>query len=158
VSNLIVMIFDSVEDAKNLRADLRTLQREGRVGLDDAAVIEKDADGKVQIHDEVDRGIKVGALAGGILGLFLSFMFPIAGLVIGAGGGALVGKLMDLGVDKNFVKDVTESLKPGSSALFVIIRDADAEAALAAIRPYRGTLYQTTLSTDLENELREALE
>jgi uncharacterized membrane protein len=157
MSNLIVMIFDNVEDAQKLRADLRSLEREGLVSLDDAAVIEKDAEGKVHVRNEVDTGVKVGALAGGLLGLFLSFMFPIAGLVVGAGGGALVGALMDKGVDRNFVNDVTESLKPGSSALFVIVRDAESDAVLGAIRPYQGTLYQTTLPTTLQEQLQDAL-
>jgi uncharacterized membrane protein len=157
MSDLIVITFDNVDDAKNLRAELRRLEGEGVLGLDDAAVIEKDASGKVHIHDEVDRAVVIGALTGGLLGAFLSFLFPIAGLVIGAGGGALVGKLTDMGVDKQFIQDVTEGLKPGSSALFVLVGSGNIEAALSAIRPYRGTLYQTTLPTELEAELRDAL-
>jgi uncharacterized membrane protein len=69
----------------------------------------------------------------------------------------VVGKLMDMGVDKNFIRDVTEALQPGNSALFVIVSDGDITAALAAIRPYKGTLYQTTLPSELETELRDAL-
>jgi uncharacterized membrane protein len=45
----------------------------------------------------------------------------------------------------------------GGSALFFIVRGDDIAAALAAIRPYKGTLYQTTLPSDLELELRNAL-
>ncbi len=157
MSDLIVMTFDNVEDAKKLRIDLRKLETEGRLSLDDAAVVERDRDDKVNVHDELDRGIAIGALAGGLLGALLSFLFPLVGLVIGAGGGALVGKLLDTGVDKKFIKDVTEELKPGRSALFFIVRDDDIAAALAAIRPYKGTLYQTTLPSDLELELRNAL-
>jgi uncharacterized membrane protein len=60
-------------------------------------------------------------------------------------------------VDKKFIQDVTESLKPGTSALFILVSGGDITNVLAAIRPYQGTLYQTTLPTDLENELRSAL-
>jgi uncharacterized membrane protein len=158
MSDLIVVTFDNVEDAAKLRADLRKLEHDGRLSLNDAAVIEKDAAGKVHIQDEIDTGIKMGALTGGLLGMLLSFMFPIVGLVIGVGGGAMVGKLMDMGVDKNFIKDVTEALKPGASAIFVIIGKGDPTAALATIRPYEGTLYQTTLPSELESELRAALQ
>lgn len=158
MSDLIVMTFDNVEDARDLRASLRTLQQEGRLRLDDAVVIQKDASGEVRVADEIDKAVKIGALAGGALGLLLSFLFPIAGLVIGAGGGALVGKLLNMGVDKNFIRDVTESLQPGTSALFVLVSDRNIDAALAAIRPYQGTLHQTTLPTNLETELRAALD
>ena len=158
MNNLIVIIFDNVEDAKKLRAELRRLEHEGLLALNDAAVVEKFPDGKVHIHDELDTGVKVGMVTGGLLGLLLSFMFPIVGLVIGVAGGALVGKLMDMGVDKNFIKDVTEALEPGHSALFLVVNDANVDAVLAAVRPYRGQLYQTTLPTELEQELRKALE
>jgi uncharacterized membrane protein len=157
MGELIVVTFDNVEDAKRLRADLRKLEKDGVIALDDAAVVAKEADGQVHIHNEVDRSVVVGALLGGLLGTVLSFLFPIAGLVIGAGGGALVGKLLDMGVDKQFIQDVTEALKPGSSALFVLVSGSHATATLSALRPYHGTLYQTTLPSDLEAQLREAL-
>jgi uncharacterized membrane protein len=48
-------------------------------------------------------------------------------------------------------------LKPGSSALFVLVSGSHATATLSALRPYHGTLYQTTLPSDLEAQLREAL-
>lgn len=157
MGELIVVTFDNVEDAKRLRADLRKLEKDGVIALDDAAVVSKEADGQVHIHNEVDRSVVVGALLGGLLGTVLSFLFPIAGFVIGAGGGALVGKLLDMGVDKQFIQDVTEALKPGSSALFVLVSGSHATATLSALRPYHGTLYQTTLPSDLEAQLREAL-
>ena len=157
MSDLIVVTFANVEDAKNVRSDLRKLEREGILGLDDAAVIEKDANGKVHVHDELDKSVVVGALAGGLLGTVLSFMFPLVGLVVGAGGGALVGKLMDMGVDKDFIRDVSESLQPGNSALFVVVSGGSIDAAVAALRPYQGTLHQTTLPSDIESQLRDAL-
>lgn len=156
MSDLIVVTFANVEDAKKLRADLRKLERDGALGLNDAAVIAKDADGKVNVHDEVDKSVWIGALAGGLLGTVLSFVFPLVGLVIGAGGGALVGKSLDMGVDKDFIRDVSNALTPGSSALFVVV-SSGIDAAIAAIRPYQGTLYQTTLPSDLETQLRDAL-
>jgi uncharacterized membrane protein len=156
MSDLIVVTFANVEDAKRLRADLRQLEREGVLGLNDAAIIAKDAEGKVHIHDELDKSVVMGALAGGLLGAVLSFVFPLVGLVIGAGGGALVGKSLDMGVDKDFIGDVSNALTPGSSALFVVV-SSGSEAAIAAIRPYQGTLYQTTLPSDLEAQLRDAL-
>jgi uncharacterized membrane protein len=156
MGDLIVVTFDHVDDAQKLRADLRQLEREGVLGLDDAAVIEKDAEGRVRVHDEVDKSVIVGALVGGLLGTVLSFMFPIVGLVVGLGGGALVGKLMDMGVDKDFINDVTEALRPGTSALFILV-SGSSEAITSALRPYQGSLYQTTLPSTLESQLRDTL-
>lgn len=157
MSNIVVMTFDSVDEAAKVRQTLRDVQRGGHLNLDDAAVIAKDAAGKVQVHNEVDTGVKWGALGGAILGPLLMFLFPLAGIALGAAGGALVGSAFDRGVDQKFVKDVKESLKPNSSALFVMVRDGDPTVALEALRPYKGTLYHTSLGPELEEELRRAL-
>jgi uncharacterized membrane protein len=157
MSNLIVMTFDSRDEASKVRQTLRELERDGRVSLDDAAVIRKDADGKLDVDNEVDRGVKIGAIGGGLLGLLLSFIFPVLGLVIGAAGGALVGRMADLGIDQRFVKDVSAALQPNSSALFIIVRDAAPDVVIAALEPYQGTLYHTTLDPTVEAEIRDAL-
>jgi uncharacterized membrane protein len=157
MSNLIVMTFNSRDEARKVRQTLRELERSGRVSLDDAAVIIKDADGKLDVDNEVDRGVKIGAIGGGLLGLLLSFLFPLAGIVVGAAGGALVGRMADLGIDPQFVRDVSTSLQPNSSALFVIVRDAAPDIVIAALEPYQGTLYHTTLDPTVEAELRQAL-
>jgi uncharacterized membrane protein len=156
MSDLIVVTFNNAQDAQRVRADLRNLERDGVLGVNDAAVIETEPDGKVRVHDELDKSVVVGALVGGLLGTVLSFLFPLVGLVVGAGGGALVGKLMDMGVDKEFIDDVTNALQPGTSALFVLV-SSNSEAVISALRPYEGSLYQTTLPTDLESQLRDAL-
>ena len=64
---------------------------------------------------------------------------------------------MDLGIDKQFVKDVTESLQPDSSALIVVVNSANPSAVRGALAPYKGTIYQTSLDTEAEAALREAL-
>ncbi len=157
MSNLIVMTFNAPDEAGKVPQTLRDLERTGRVSLDDAAVIRKDAEGKLDVDNEVDRGVKTGAIGGGLLGLVLSFLFPLVGTILGAAGGAVVGRMADLGIDQQFVQDVSASLQPNSSALFVIVRDADPSIAIAALEPYQGTLYHTTLDPSVEEELRHAL-
>lgn len=158
MSDLIVVTFAERETAAGVRQTLRELERAGRLSIDDAAVLEKDADGKLTVANEIDRGVKLGALGGGVLGVLLGFMFPLAGIVLGAAGGALVGRSFDLGVDQQFVRDVSDKLQPGSSALFVLVRDSDPTVVLAALEPYQGTLHQTTLNSEAEAELRRVLQ
>lgn len=158
MSNLIVITFAGHDEASTVRQTLRTLERSGELHLDDAAVIVKDADGKIHVANEIDRGVKIGTVGGGLLGLLVSFIVPIAGLVLGAAGGALAGRMADLGVDQHFVRDVSTGLQPNSSALFVIVRDADPTVTIAALEPYKGTLYHTSLDSTVEEELRHALE
>jgi len=157
MSQLIVLTFKDTEQAGKAFESLKKMEHLGQLKLDDAAVIVKDEDGKVQVKNQVESAVKWGAFGGGMLGLLLaSIFFPVAGLVIGAAGGALVGKSLGKGVDQKFVKDVTNTLVPGSSALFVL-GSGNPDAFVASMRPYQGTVYQTTLPPETVDALLDAL-
>jgi uncharacterized membrane protein len=158
MSNLVVITFNREHEARDARNAVSNLERQGRIHVDDAAVIMKDPDGKVHVDNELESSTKTGALVGGLLGAVLFFVFPRAGLALGALGGALVGKTIEPGVDQGFVRDVTAGLRPGGSALFLMFGGADADATMAALRPFQGTLYHTTLAPETEEALRHALE
>ena len=156
MSNLVVITFDNEEEAGKVREALKA--QSANISLDDSAVVVKDAEGEIHVKNEVDRGVAVGALGGGALGLLIGgLLFPVGGLVLGALGGALVGKMLDMGVDKKFVDDVGEHLQPGTSALFVLVREVNPNVALAALRPYKGKVIQTSLPPEAEAELRRIL-
>lgn len=159
MSYLTVVVFDDEEQAGEVRETLKSIQKQGLLSLDDSAIIVKDEDGQVHVKNEMDRGIKVGIAGGGLIGLFIGFLFggPIGAMLLGALGGGAVGSLADLGIQKSFVKEVTESLTPGSSAIFFIIRDGNPNAALAALRPYKGKVIHTALPPEAEESVRHAL-
>lgn len=158
MSNLIVIVFDEADEAGKVRETLKSVQHEGRLSLDDSAVVVKDEKGKIHVKNQMDRGVKVGAVTGGFLGLLLaSVFFPIAGIIVGAVAGGLIGKSVGLGISKSFVKEVSGSMTENSSALFIIVRDSDPDLAIAALRPYKGKILQTTLSPEDEETLQRAL-
>jgi len=74
--------------------------------------------------------------------------------VAGAGGGALIGALLNRGVDKKFVEDVKAQMKPNTSAIFLVVERADMNALRAALAPFHGTLLQTTLDDEIADQIR----
>ena len=158
MNQLIVIAFDHFDDARNALKSLRGLEHERRIRFEDTALVERDPDGTAHVTNEVSGTTETAAVAGAIIGGLLAFAFPPAGIAIGAALGAVVGATMDTGVSGDFVDDVKSTLRPGRSALFLVVKRSDADALMAVLRPYSGDLIQTTLDSEGEEALREALE
>ena len=101
-----------------------------------------------------------GATWGGFWGLLFGMLFfvPIFGLALGAGFGALMGKLEKTGIDREFQEQVREMLKPGTSALFLVVEKVTPDKAVEALSKYGGTVLKSSLSRETEEELQEALQ
>jgi uncharacterized membrane protein len=159
MSYLVAITFADPHEAEEVRKALDQAQHEHLVRLDDSAVVVKDEDGTVHVRNEVSRGVKVGAIGGGAIGLLAGFLLggPIGGLVVGALGGALGGDLAGLGIDGRFIRDVSEAMQAGTSALFLMVKDEDPGAVIDALDPFEGQVYHTSLPEEVEEKLRQAL-
>jgi len=157
MSDLIVIGFDTEEEGLAALRTLRSLEKEAGPGLEHTAVISKDPDGKTHVKGEMASGTESGAVVGAILGPMLAFMFPVVGLVGGAIVGELVGRSVRPGVDAAFVKEVTQQTKPGTAALFALVKSGSADSIAAGLRQYHGRVIQTTLPDEFEEALRDAL-
>jgi uncharacterized membrane protein len=157
MNQLIVMAFDHFDDARNAMNALRGLERQGRIRFEDTAIVERDPDGTAHVKNEVSGTTETAAAIGAVLGGFLTFVFPPLGIVVGAALGAAIGASMDTGVSDTFVDEVKQTLRPGRSALFLVVKEADADAVMAALRGFRGDVIQTTLDSEAEEALRMAL-
>ena len=158
MNQLLVIAFDHFDDARAAMAGLRQLERRGQISFEDTAIVERDPDGPAHVKNEVSGTTETAAAIGALIGGLVTFVFPLAGIALGAALGALVGRSLDRGVSDAFVDDVKRTLRPGRSALFLVVRESNADAVLAALRPYRGDVIQTTLESELEEALRQALE
>ena len=85
------------------------------------------------------------------------FFVPFFGLAIGAGLGALMGKVTKSGIDSAFQEQVRDLLKPGTSALFLMVEKVTPDKAVEALSKFGGTVLKTSLSKDAEKELQESL-
>jgi uncharacterized membrane protein len=137
------------------------LQSELIIQADQVASISRDERGKYHVHTSHGGSAAVGgAWWGGFWGMLFGLLFfiPFAGLALGAGMGALFGHLGKQGIDKAFQEQVRDYLKPGTSALFMVIEHVTEDKAVAALQQYGGTVIKTSLSEEDTKRLQEALE
>ena len=79
------------------------------------------------------------------------------GLALGAGLGALFGHLAENAIDKEFQEQVRDEVKPGTSALFMIVEQVTPDKATAALSQYGGKVIKTSLSDEDMKKLQDAL-
>ncbi|HEX5014781.1 MAG TPA: DUF1269 domain-containing protein [Candidatus Limnocylindrales bacterium] len=157
MSQIVVVSFDSEEDAQQALRSLRSLEHAGAISFEDTAIVAHRADGKVEVKNEASSATETGAVVGAVLGGLLFVVFPVVGMAVGAAAGAGIGASLRTGVDGKFVDEVKSKLPPGKSALFLVIKDANADATIPALRKFHGEVIQTSLDDDVEQALRDAL-
>jgi uncharacterized membrane protein len=158
MSELIAIGYPDTATAPLAMEEVERLSDDLVIQPDAVAVIIRDETGKFKTITNA-HAVGVGATYGMFWGLLFGLLFfvPFLGMALGAGLGALMGKVEKTGIDKAFQDRVREMLKPGTSALFMIIEKATPDRAIAALSQYGGTVLKSSLSEDAEAKLQEAL-
>ena len=77
---------------------------------------------------------------------------------IGAGAGAVTAKLVDIGVTDEFVAQLREMVRPGTTTVAVLADHVDAEAVLAELHRFEGARYVAgNLPLEAIQAVRDAL-
>ena len=137
MADVIAATFDGPDEAEAALRTIRGLEQADKIKPSDTAVVRKDADGKVTIHNEAGSGTEAGAVVGAVLGGLLFVVFPLAGIAAGAAAGGLIGGA--------WVKQVGDDLPAGGSALFLQIRGGERGLMVSALHQHKGRVFQTTL-------------
>jgi uncharacterized membrane protein len=158
MSTLVAIAYPDADTAERVRAELVQMTKEHLLQLDDAVVVEHREDGKIKLHQAISTtgaGAAGGALWGGLIGLL--FLAPLFGMAIGAASGAVMGKVTDVGVNDNFMKELGAKMPAGGAALIMLGRAEAPERVLERVRQFGGEVIQTSLDTEQEERLRTAL-
>ena len=165
IAELVVIAFDSPEEADRLLTRLDQLQRHLSLELDDAVIAVRNSGGHVRLKQSITLGSETrqGLLAGALFGTLIGALVlnPLAGLaagsLIGGAMGALTGSLLDFEISDDFVREVGLRLRPNSSALFLLVRRMKPEEVLKEFQGSGGHVLLSTLPPAQEARLEEVL-
>jgi uncharacterized membrane protein len=158
MADLIVIGYEDEHTAEQAAAEVERLARDLIIEPEAVAVISRDERGHFKVvtnHHPVAEGATWGLMWGALFGLL--FFVPIFGLAVGGALGALFGALQKAGVDEEFASSVRDLVKPGSSALFLIVDKITPDKAIEALSRFGGTVLKTSFSKEGELELQQAL-
>jgi uncharacterized membrane protein len=150
MSTLVVVGFNEPNKAEEVRLKLREMQNEYLLDLEDAVVAVKDDNGKVKLH-QGGNALSDGVVSGPFWGSLTGLIFQ------NAAAGATSGALTDVGVTDHFMKELSSTLIPGSSALFVLVKKVSPDEVLRELKGTGGKILKTSLSHENEGILQAAL-
>jgi len=158
MATLIAIGYDEEGTAAEAAEEVKRLSQDLVIEPDAVAVITRDSKGEYHVttsHHAVGVGASWGMFWGLLFGLL--FFVPVFGMAVGAGLGALMGKVEKTSINKEFQQQVRDMVRPGTSALFMIVERATPDKAVAALSRFGGTVLKSSLSHEDEKQLQDAL-
>jgi len=157
-AHAVVASFRFEDGASNALSKLKDIGKAQGLGVQNAAVLKVNSDGKLRIHETADmgggKGMAVGGVVGGVIGLFGSaVLWPLG---IGAAVGGLAAKLRDSGFPNQKLEELGTRLRPGDSLLVVAVDEAAVEPVSAILKDAGADLIREAIDGQVAEELETA--
>ena len=160
--NVLVVTFgdDPEHDTNAYRAltDLRQLDAQGQIKVAGAAVVTRDADGRVDVKSEVGNDSYVGTASGGIIGLLLGIIGGPVGVLLGGAYGALVGSLFDIddvATSESVLGEISKQIQPTRTAVLADVSEQSPEVIDTAMERLGGQVMRRPVF-EVEQEIAAA--
>ena len=161
MSDLLVIVFDDQDTAREMHAALARMGADAVMDLADLELVVREADGEIRFG-EAKAQVPARAVGGGIWGLVLGAVFtvPVAGAAVGAAAGALTGLDSAIGIEDAFLDALGRTLLPGSAAVCVMVRDVSVDEMLERLRGFHetGHVIRAPLAPEDAGRLRRLVE
>lgn len=132
-ARLVVVSCASLEAAERALADVRSLE----VRVRDAAFVSRGENGRIELRQTRQVAPGEGVVAGGTVGFVAGMLLggPVGGALLGMLGGGAWGA-RDTGVPDRRLRDLGDSLGPGSTLLCALVDPGDAASVRDALAAY----------------------
>jgi uncharacterized membrane protein len=118
---LVYAVYNGQNTASDAFKTMRSAQSATGERIESYAIVSKDLKGTVRVRDQRKRDAGVGAILGGVIGLVGGPIGVAAGATAGGAMGYLTGDAV--GIPRDKVESMKQSLTPDSSALVVVLDD-----------------------------------
>lgn len=156
---LVVGSYDDTEAASHDYKALRNGQDSGGYEVIGAVVLVRDKNGKVEVKEHGDKSVGHGAAWGAGAGVVVGLFAPplLAATAVGAGIGAILGKIKKGREEKKLSDDLDDYLAPGTSAVVAVVDDKWADRVEKALDRADKRISQAIDADDYE-KLQQAIE
>jgi uncharacterized membrane protein len=160
-TNVIAVNFTDDDEAYAALARLTQLDSDRMIQLHGAAVVTRDADGKVVRKETAGTEEAVGTATGGVVGLLIGILGGPLGVLIGGATGVMIGSLFDIEDaedTESALSALSKNVRTGHNTLLAELREPDDHDVVdAAMATRSGTVLRRALA-DVEAEIAAAEE
>jgi uncharacterized membrane protein len=160
--NVLVVTFgdDPEHDTNAYQAltDLKQLDAQGQIKIADAAVVSRDADGRVDVKTEVGNDPYIGTASGGMIGLLVGIIGGPLGMLLGGTYGALVGSLFDIddvATTDSVLGEISKQVQPTRTAVLAQVTEQTPEVVDSAMAHLGGQVMRRP-AFEVEQEIAAA--
>ncbi|MDH3681623.1 MAG: DUF1269 domain-containing protein [Acidimicrobiia bacterium] len=159
MNELVVVAFDDELEADEGLLTARRLESCGELTMRDAAIAIKTRRGQLRVRQTTEISTSRRPPADGWWGLLITLLVggPMAASRYGNAFNDLYGRLDELGLDPEFTSELSESLEPGQSAVFILVDGAELGAVLRPLCELGGRILSTSLPDDAVETIRQRL-
>ena len=153
---VVVAAFKDENTASEALKALKQARNEGLIKIVNAAVLRKDADGKLHIKETADMGGGKGAVIGGVLGGVVGVLAgPVGWAALGGAAiGGLAAKLHDGGFKDERLKKLGAGLGPGNSAIVAVVEHTWVREVEKAMAEAGADVLTEQISADVAQQLQ----
>jgi uncharacterized membrane protein len=158
MATLTVLEFPKVDGAGKALDKIKSLQKLQLIKVMDAAIVTWPEGKKSPKTKQLVSLAGVGGFQGAFWGMLFGLIFfvPFFGMAVGAAIGALSGAFADYGIDDEFIKKTRDKVRPGTSALFLMTKDAVLDKVADEMKGIEFEIIATNLSKEEEEALKTA--
>jgi uncharacterized membrane protein len=156
--NVIAVSFDDDRNAYNAMTQLKELDSQRQVGVQEAVVVVRGEDGQVVEKDRVESMFLPSTVGGGLVGLVIGIIGGPFGMLVGSVSGLFVGSLFDIhDIDEteSALGGISGSVEVGHTALLAVVGEQSPEVIDAVMSGLGGTVLRRSLD-DVEGEIAAA--
>jgi uncharacterized membrane protein len=158
MERMLVVVFETEKKAYEGADALSNLDTEGSIAIHAESIIQKKADGRVEIK-KTEENFPLGTFAGAAIGSVIGLLGGPAGMVAGGTFGATAGIVADVyraGVNIDFLNDVSKQLTPGKFAVVADISEEWVTPVDSTMEALGGSIFRSSrASVETDQEAAE---
>jgi uncharacterized membrane protein len=161
LDNVLVVTFEDDSKADDALGAVTDLDKQGKLSLEGAAVVTRNADGRVtEKHEVGDPDAYAVAGGTGLVGLIVGVLGGPLGVLVGGATGVLLGSLFDEDDDdetRSVLTEISTSVAESHTALLAQVTEHGPEAVDSTMAQLGGSVLRRPVE-DVEAELADAEE